>query len=123
MAVSEGGVRGECSQCSGFPGLTSMDAMPSSLPYIQQPGTLGTGLKRHGFRLAHTRNRRGTLGTRQQNSSTRIDGGRKPVLCKTAQRQHHPNCAPGDNESKAAMATTDNNLHIPDDLLAQAEKL
>ena len=34
-----------------------------------------------------------------------------------------PNCAPGDNESEAAMATTDNNLHIPDDLLAQAEKL
>jgi hypothetical protein len=54
------------SQCSGFPGLTSMDALPSSLPYIQQPGTLGTegtGLKRHELGLAPTRNRRGTLGT------------------------------------------------------------
>ena len=40
------------SQCSGFPGLTSMDAMPSSLPYTQQPGTLGTlgtGLKESGL--------------------------------------------------------------------------
>ena len=54
------------SQCSGFPGLTSMDAMPSSLPCIQQPGTLGTvgtGLNRHELGSAHTRNRRGTLGT------------------------------------------------------------
>jgi hypothetical protein len=34
-----------------------------------------------------------------------------------------PNWTPGDNESEAAMATTDNNLHIPGDLLAQAEKL
>jgi hypothetical protein len=57
------------SQCSGFPGLTSMDAMQSSLRYIQQPGTLGTvgtRLKRQELGLAHTRNRRGTPGTRQQ---------------------------------------------------------
>ena len=81
------------SQCSGFPGLTSMDTMPSSLICIQQPGTLGTsgtGLKRHEMDLAHTRNRRGTLGTRQQNSSTQIDSGRKSVLCKPAQRLPHP---------------------------------
>ena len=74
------------SQCSGFPSLTFMDAIPSSLSYIQQPGTLGTvgtGLKRQELGLAHTRNRRGTLGTRRQNSSRRIDGGKKPVLCKT----------------------------------------
>ena len=54
------------SQCSGFPAVTPMDAVPSYLPYIQQPGTLGTlgtGLKRHELGLAHTGNRRGTPGT------------------------------------------------------------
>jgi len=30
------------SQCSGSPGMRSMDVMPSSFRYIQQPGTLGT---------------------------------------------------------------------------------
>jgi integrase len=35
------------SQCSGFHGLTSMDAMPSSLPDIQQPGTLGARQEMH----------------------------------------------------------------------------
>jgi hypothetical protein len=71
------------SQCSGFPRLISMDALSSSLPYIQQPGTLGTvgtGLKRQELGLAHTRNRRGTLGTRKRNAPTRIGAGRKPVL-------------------------------------------
>ena len=38
-------------------------------------------------------------------------------------RIYHPNRAPGGNESEAARATTRNNLHIPDELPAQAEKL
>ena len=54
-----------------------MDVMPSSSRYIQQPGTLGTvgtGWKQHELGLAHTRNRRGTLGTshRQHRAFTRV---------------------------------------------------
>jgi hypothetical protein len=45
------------------------------------------------------------------------------LLTGSARKGKHGSCAPGDNEIEAAMATTDNNLHIPDDLLAQAEKL
>ncbi len=67
------------SQCSRFPGMTSMDVMPSYLPYIQQPGTLGTvgtGLKRHELGLAHKRNRLGTLGT-----SGRMRRERRCAIC------------------------------------------
>lgn len=112
------------SQCSGFPSLTSMDAIPSSLSYIQQPGTLGTvgtGLKRHELGLAPTRNRRGTLGTTQQSTSTRIDSGRKPVLAKQ-RRGYHPNCAPGDDESVLPWQPRTTTSTSPNDLLAQAEK-
>ena len=49
-----------------------------------------------------------------KNALNRIDAGRNPVLCESAQRLP-PQLAPGDNESEAAMATTDNNLHIPAD--------
>jgi len=45
------------SQCSGFPGLTSMDALPSSLPYIfntRNTGNSGNGWQELGG--APTRN-------------------------------------------------------------------
>ena len=68
------------SQCSGSPGMSSMDVMPSSFRYIQQPGTLGTvgtgcnPTAQHELGLAHTRHRRGTLGTshRQHRAFTRV---------------------------------------------------
>ena len=62
----------------------SMDAMPSSLPYIQQPGTLGTlgtGLKRHELGPAHTWNRREHWehGCRSANSAAPSRCGKTPI--------------------------------------------
>ena len=75
--------------------LTYMDEIPSSLRIFnnQEHWEHGNEVETARVGLAPTWNRRGTLGTTQQSTSTRIDSGRKPVLAK--QRWGcHPNCAP-----------------------------
>ena len=58
------------SRCSRFPAVTRMDVMLSVSIYIQQTGTLGTGLKQHEFGLDRAGNKTGNSG------NGLVEGGR-----------------------------------------------